>query len=301
MKLQNIQALLSNSRNPTLTKLDPAYRKEKKTEKLISTFWADLSQAHLKSDSFFQTFDTGHFRRRYFNENEQYRHTLSMDGKGKFINKKGNLVNGTYLYIVGKNSELIAVPNQKNLHHSFAANGKKTKGAGFMVFEDGVLKVIDNNSGHYKPTVEQMMELLSAICQTVPNEVTFVDYSHVKDGMIYKCQVKDLIYIIEKGGTLEDVAEMAVKEAYSEQKRPNNKFIKTRFQSVKDTERNLRQSLAYRLESDGEADESGYTYDIADADDFNISEVGNASDTSLPPNIGGDSDDEENSMQVRMR
>lgn len=290
MKTQNIQALLSNRRNPTLTRLDKAYRKERKTERLISKFWDDLAKANLKSDSFFNSFNSGYFERKYFNETEQFSSAITMNKNGKFLDK-GKPANGRYIYIVNKNSELIAVPFINNyFHHSHLANGRKTKGAGFMTFEDGVLKVIDNDSGHYKPTVEQMMDLLSAICQAVPNQVTFVDYSHVKDGVIYKCPVKELIYIFEKGGTFDDIADVAVHEAYSGQKKPNKTYLNTRWTSVKDIERNLRASLDYRLENPSGSDESAYTYDLSKADDYNIPSVGNNSDTNSITSIGSDSD-----------
>lgn len=286
MKIQNIQTLLSNRKNPTLTRLDKEYKKEKKAERLISKFWDDLAKANLKSDSFFNSFDNGYFSRKYFDEAKQQSHTITMNKNGKFIDSQGKLANGRYIYIVGKNSELIAVPYDKNLHHTHLANGRKTKGAGFMIFENGALKVVDNNSGHYKPTVEQMMDLLSAICQVVPEQVTFVDYSHVNDGVIYKSQVKDLIYIIEKGGTFDDLADIAVQQTYTKQKRPNKNYIHTRWDVVKNTERNLRVSLNYHLENNGGSDESAYTDELSDADDYNIPQVGSNSDT----NIGSDSD-----------
>jgi hypothetical protein len=290
MKIQNIQALLSNRKNPTLTRLDKEYKKEKKAERLISKFWDDLAKANLKSDSFFNSFDNGYFSRKYFDEATQHSYTLTMNKNGKFIDRKGRPANGRYIYIVGKNSELIALPYDKSLHHSHIANGRKIKGAGFMFFEDGNLKVVDNNSGHYKPSVEQMMDLLSAICQVVPNQVTFVDYSHVKDGVIYKSQVKDLIYIIEKGGTCDDLADIAIQQTYTKQKRPNKNYLHTRWEVVKNTESNLRASLNYRLENNGGSDESAYTDELSDADDYKIRHAGSDSDLDLTPDIDNDSE-----------
>lgn len=49
------------------------------------------------------------------------------------------------------------------LHHSYEANGKKVFASGSLVFENGVLIKITNNSGHYRPTDEEMLPVIKAL------------------------------------------------------------------------------------------------------------------------------------------
>jgi hypothetical protein len=49
------------------------------------------------------------------------------------------------------------------LHHSYLANGKKVLGAGTLIFDQGELKTITNNSGHYRPADNEMLPLVKAL------------------------------------------------------------------------------------------------------------------------------------------
>lgn len=51
----------------------------------------------------------------------------------------------------------------KALNHSFLANGKKVLAAGGLMFNQGQLIGITNNSGHYRPTDEQMLAVIKAL------------------------------------------------------------------------------------------------------------------------------------------
>ncbi|MDX1837818.1 hypothetical protein DIZ81_09075 [Legionella taurinensis] len=51
----------------------------------------------------------------------------------------------------------------KKLNHSFLANGKKVLAAGSLIFSQGILIGLTNNSGHYRPTDEQMLAVIKAL------------------------------------------------------------------------------------------------------------------------------------------
>ncbi|BCA94701.1 hypothetical protein TUM19329_10620 [Legionella antarctica] len=48
----------------------------------------------------------------------------------------------------------------KTLNHSYLANGKKILAGGSLVFKDGILIEITNNSGHYRPTDAEMLSVI---------------------------------------------------------------------------------------------------------------------------------------------
>lgn len=51
----------------------------------------------------------------------------------------------------------------KVLNHSFLANGKKVLAAGSLHFCHGTLVGISNNSGHYRPTDDEMLAVIKAL------------------------------------------------------------------------------------------------------------------------------------------
>lgn len=85
---------------------------------------------------------------------------------GLFYDKHNQLVNGhNLLYIINTKGEFRIGLNtidtkEKRLLHSMLAGSKAVVCAGKVNIEEGVLKSIDTDSGHYCPTYEQMREVL---------------------------------------------------------------------------------------------------------------------------------------------
>lgn len=48
-------------------------------------------------------------------------------------------------------------------HHSFLANGKKVLASGSLIFKEGILEAVSNNSGHYRPTDDEMLQAIKAL------------------------------------------------------------------------------------------------------------------------------------------
>ena len=79
---------------------------------------------------------------------------------GKFISGKcvanGNtIVNQTWDYIVTTSGEILVGPK-----HSFLSKGKEVLAAGEIKFNNGVVKNINNASGHYLPTEAEASNFL---------------------------------------------------------------------------------------------------------------------------------------------
>ncbi len=67
----------------------------------------------------------------------------------------------------------------KSLHHSFLANGKKVFGIGTLTFENGRLFKISNHSGHYKPTNNEMMQVIKALYKASDEDLKiYTSYSN---------------------------------------------------------------------------------------------------------------------------
>jgi hypothetical protein len=126
----------------------------------------------------------------YLNEEEQHKYHLIIEGHTfKKMNEwsgRHEIINGRCIYVVDTKGNIIAAPAGEVKHHSFLANGKKVKAAGFLRFDKGKLIAIDNDSGHYKPTREEMIDVLFALAnQLIETDIEnchFIDHSAISLG-----------------------------------------------------------------------------------------------------------------------
>ena len=80
-----------------------------------------------------------------------------------FYDSKGNNMNGEYIFVLTCEKEpKILCCKEGELLHSYLANGKKVLAAGTLSFKNGVLTEMSNNSGHYRPTDEEMLLAIKA-------------------------------------------------------------------------------------------------------------------------------------------
>ncbi|CDZ78996.1 hypothetical protein BN59_03311 [Legionella massiliensis] len=82
--------------------------------------------------------------------------------EGIFLDYEGNVLSGKYNFIITceENPRIICHPT---MNHSFLANGKKVLAAGNLFFQFDTLVTITNNSGHYRPTDEEMLPVIKAL------------------------------------------------------------------------------------------------------------------------------------------
>lgn len=260
-----------------LIKLDKDYKDEKKAERIISSFWQEVEKTDLKDQSYFRN-QINSLKPYYFSPIKQFNCIITINKEGKFVNKKGELLNGRYIFIVNKDKQIIALPANPRLHHSFLANGKRVRGSGYMVFENGSLKSIDNDSGHYKPTIRKMYGLLSYIAKKVHNKVTFTDYSHQNDNFLYKFNLKKMISSIKKEGyKFEILKDSAVKIRPDVIRLPRTDIMSERLAHVEKNIAQLKYNLNARLTENENFDEPVYHYvNLAEDSDNQTSDKENS-------------------------
>lgn len=124
---------------------------------------------------------------------------------------------GKYLYIVDLDGNMI-VSNQQGIHHSYLANGEAVKAAGEVIFDCGKMVEIDNFSGHYKPTLIEMLDFLNALSKRLDPraELTFRDYSYQVKREIHHYRLIDIKTQLEASHPLRTLQHTAIIESMDE-------------------------------------------------------------------------------------
>ncbi|MDI9819427.1 MULTISPECIES: hypothetical protein [unclassified Legionella] len=102
---------------------------------------------------------------KYIDKEKQKEYVINLyedEGDIFFSDSKNEWLDGEYLFVLTceENPKLLC---DKTMHHSFMANGKKVLAAGSLLFENGVLQEVTNDSGHYRPTDEEMLPVIKAL------------------------------------------------------------------------------------------------------------------------------------------
>ncbi|QRN02583.1 hypothetical protein GH742_01115 [Legionella sp. MW5194] len=92
-----------------------------------------------------------------------------------YSNDKTKELHGRYLYVRTLDGHLLAAKEGEVGHHSYLSNGKKVLSAGHLIFDQGRLCLFSNESGHYKPTSEEMA-----------SEITFFHHLAENQDLIYE-------------------------------------------------------------------------------------------------------------------
>jgi len=96
---------------------------------------------------------------RYFTLAQQNFHQLEFDHQKLYTANKG-LVNRDCIYSLLEDNRLIGCSIQSGQNHSYLSQGHNVKGAGILYVRQGKIVTISNESGHYKPTLDEMREAL---------------------------------------------------------------------------------------------------------------------------------------------
>lgn len=99
----------------------------------------------------------------YISPEKQTAYLVHFDNKNhEFVDAKGNPLDGEYNFVLTCEAppKLLC---DLNLNHSFLSNGKKVLGVGSLLFENGCLHEVTNNSGHYRPTDNEMLPFIKAM------------------------------------------------------------------------------------------------------------------------------------------
>jgi hypothetical protein len=197
----------------------------------------------------------------YHSSKQAQQFSLKFDD-GIFSNQRGKLVAGRYLYVVNEHYQIIARKPQEGLHHSHLANGKKVKGAGFMEFDQGRLVHLDDDSGHYQPTLKEMLPFLYHIYGKLSyaHDVNYTEYMDVAQKSLHRYGLSTLIeHVIEY--QLEGIEEKGeFIENSSSFKSANTPKIQERHRFVKHYSDSFQHDMKRQKEGKHVKTESHYIY-----------------------------------------
>jgi len=120
-------------------------------------------------------------------QREAYRITCK---DGFLYDSKGQLLYGPILYVLFPDNRLYGCPVADGKHHSHISSGLLLKAAGILYCESGQMITLSNESGHYKPELEEMQEAIDWFANTLQRGFIFEDHSHQNnmkefDGITY--------------------------------------------------------------------------------------------------------------------
>lgn len=116
-------------------------------------------------------------KQHYANSDERLAFEITVEN-GLFYNKQHKLVHGAYLYILMPDNRLFACLDSHQRHHSHLSSGLEVKGAGVLFLLNGKLINVSNESGHYRPTQEEMLPALKWFQRKSKNDdLIFEDHS----------------------------------------------------------------------------------------------------------------------------
>lgn len=122
---------------------------------------------------------------KYFNQQEKAKHNLFLKN-GRFVSFKGKFFSSPFdhesseyesiLFVIDRNYNFLFLPKEQRgkFHHSTLTSGEDVLFAGTAIIINGRLVEISNNSGHYKPSTRQTLEILKFL------KNAGVDLSHLK-------------------------------------------------------------------------------------------------------------------------
>ncbi|MBI2784845.1 MAG: hypothetical protein HYX60_00455 [Legionella longbeachae] len=142
-------------------------------------------------------------RERYLDNQERKKYLLQIKNN-KFIDSNGFDCKGKYIAIIGSDNQIYAVkPNEITKNHSHLSGGDRVKFSGQLTFINGSLLEISNNSGHYKPMLHEVIEIIDNVILvklTSDETVYFTDYSQPVP-LTFNCDdlLENMEEILEQG------------------------------------------------------------------------------------------------------
>lgn len=109
-----------------------------------------------------RTLPESHPENHYLSKEMQAQYAIKISEEGYFEDAKQGILNGEYNFVLTCEEEPQLLCD-RDLHHSSLANGKKALAVGTLRFDNGMLVVVTNNSGHYRPTDEEMLNVIKIL------------------------------------------------------------------------------------------------------------------------------------------
>ncbi|WP_298627230.1 hypothetical protein [uncultured Legionella sp.] len=109
-----------------------------------------------------------------------------------FTDGYDEVLDGTYNFVLTCEENPLLLCSEE-LHHSYLANGKKVLGVGTLFFEQGKLTIITNNSGHYRPTDNELLPAIKALYSV--SKGTLIKYRSFCSSVVESYPVTELLDI----------------------------------------------------------------------------------------------------------
>ncbi|WP_147279845.1 hypothetical protein [Legionella worsleiensis] len=106
-----------------------------------------------------------------------------------FVTACGNSIPDNHYHFILTCEESPQLIINESLHHSAMANGKKVLASGSLVFKCGDLVTITNHSGHYRPSDDEMLDVIKALHNA--SRGTLLEYQSY-------CTAEPLIYSVKE-------------------------------------------------------------------------------------------------------
>lgn len=113
---------------------------------------------------------------KYLSPEKRAEYLSTINDAGQLVDRDGNLLNNAELmYVVSSELELYAVPAEAKLNHSFLLAGAPVLAAGFLLTDENARIIhLDNNSGHYCPTMKGMLFIINYLYEKSCSQSAFV-------------------------------------------------------------------------------------------------------------------------------
>jgi hypothetical protein len=143
---------------------------------------------------------------------EKFR-TTGMDPVGSAFAENATVSYDTALFVMDPMGGLFAAPQRMSrFHHSSLLAGGPVACAGLMKVEGGRLTTIDNNSGHYKPEPENLLQVMDELSERglMPNayhvNVSYLDFKNtLRTQNFPPDNTPEAFYLVGKANQLETI------------------------------------------------------------------------------------------------
>ncbi|MBS0286927.1 MAG: hypothetical protein JSR17_06505 [Proteobacteria bacterium] len=165
------------TRERRLSYSDPAFKLGESDKQFVPQFLQRRNSITLKpqfnNELIAESIDSKHYLSEQ--QREQYRITCH---NGIYKDTSGKAMDGAFVYVLFPDDRLYAVSIHARIHHSHLSSGLSLKGAGIHYYQKGRLITVSNESGHYKPTLNEMRDALLWFYQQNLNQpFVFEDHS----------------------------------------------------------------------------------------------------------------------------
>lgn len=123
--------------------------------------------------------------KKHYLSDEQREHYALKQTEGIYKDFKGKVLHGAFIYVLLPNDRLygIELGAKAKFFHSYLSSGSPVKAAGVIYCLYGRIITVSNESGHYKPTFQEMLPALCFFQNHSLTPLIFEDHSQVEENL----------------------------------------------------------------------------------------------------------------------